>query len=62
MISSTIPDKLLVTSFLYNMHQYFTKAMPSAIAKDSSQSGEGSLSQCPVMHYSLCIVKMETES
>ena len=39
MISATVPDKLLVSSLLFNMHQYFTRALPSAIAKDSTENG-----------------------
>ncbi|CAI7994341.1 EH domain-binding protein 1, partial [Geodia barretti] len=42
MISATVPDKLLVSSLRFNMHQYFTRALPSAIAKDSTENGSAS--------------------
>ncbi len=35
MLTSTVPDKLLVTSFVYQMYQYFNRAMMSAISRDS---------------------------
>ena len=39
MLTSTVPDKLAVTSFVYQMNQYFTKAMPSAITRLESHPG-----------------------
>ena len=54
MISATIPDKLLVSSFLFNMHQYFTRAVPSAIAKDSTQNGQSHYI-IPKAGYTLCM-------
>ena len=39
MLTSTIPDKLAVTSFVYQMYMYFTRATLSAIAK--YESGQG---------------------
>jgi hypothetical protein len=33
MVTTTIPDKLSVTSFVYQMYQYFTRACPSAISR-----------------------------
>ena len=51
MLTSTVPDKLAVTSFVYQMNQYFTKAMPSAITRSEShpsssqQSPSGSTSK-----------------
>ena len=39
MLTNNTPDKLAVTSFVYQMYSYFTKATPSAIAKDSFDIG-----------------------
>ena len=38
MLTATVPDKLSVTSFVYQMNQYFTKATISAISRDSDLS------------------------
>ena len=38
MLTSTVPDKLAITSFIFQMYNYFTKAMLSAITKDTSNS------------------------
>ena len=41
MVTTTIPDKLAVTSFVYQMYQYFTKATQSAIARAKQEEEEG---------------------
>lgn len=38
MVTATIPDKLAVTSFVYQMYQYFTKATQSAITRQNSRN------------------------
>ena len=40
MLLSDIPDKLAVTSFIYQMYNYFTKAERSAITRDESLAGQ----------------------
>lgn len=43
MLTSTVPDKLSVTSFVYQMHQYFTRATISAISRNKQNlSGQPS--------------------
>ncbi len=45
MLTSTIPDKLSVTSFVYQMYQYFNRATVSAISRETglrAQSPNGS--------------------
>ena len=46
MLTNTVPDKLAITSFVYQMNSYFTKATLSAIARDGNalQSGSPNLS------------------
>lgn len=39
MLTSTVPDKLGVTSFVFQMYQYFTRAMQSAITRSENVSG-----------------------
>ncbi len=39
MVTTTVPDKLAVTSFLYQLHQYFTRATLSAVAKQDVTKG-----------------------
>lgn len=46
MLTSTVPDKLAVTSFVYQMNQYFTKAMPSAITRSESHPNSTQQSPC----------------
>lgn len=41
MLLSDIPDKLAVTSFIYQMYNYFTKAERSAITRFESLAGAG---------------------
>lgn len=43
MLTSTVPDKLAVTSFVYQIYMYFTRATVSAIVKN--ESGHGIKSQ-----------------
>ena len=38
MVTATVPDKLAVTSFVYQMYQYFTKATQSAITRQNSRN------------------------
>lgn len=40
MVTTTVPDKLAVTSFVYQLHQYFTKATQSAVAKCGNDFAE----------------------
>ena len=44
MVTTTIPDKLAVTSFVYQLYQYFTRATPSAVAKIDGSSGSAPVS------------------
>ena len=67
MVTTTVPDKLSVMSFVYLMYQYFTKDTMSAIAKaEREEAAQGNtagttvvqirtgfvLIQCPM--YTLC--------
>ena len=38
MVTATVPDKLAVTSFVYQMYQYFNKATQSAITRQTSRN------------------------
>ena len=38
MVTATVPDKLGVTSFVYQMYQYFNKATQSAITRQNSRN------------------------
>ena len=38
MVTATVPDKLAVTSFVYQMYQYFNKATQSAITRQNSRN------------------------
>ena len=40
MVTTTIPDKLSVTSFVYQMYQYFTRARQSAISRAKQEEEE----------------------
>lgn len=40
MVTTTVPDKLSVTSFVYQLYQYFTKARMSAIAKAEMEEAQ----------------------
>ena len=39
MVTTTVPDKLAVTSFVYQLHQYFTKATRSAVTRSERRTG-----------------------
>ena len=54
MVTTTIPDKLSVTSFVYQMYQFFTKARMSAIAKGEKENA-GSLGTYVGMNDSTCM-------
>ena len=38
MVTTTVPDKLAVTSFVYQLHQYFTKATRSAVTRSERRT------------------------
>lgn len=38
MVTATVPDKLAVMSFVYQMYQYFNKATQSAITRKNSRN------------------------
>jgi len=62
MVTTTIPDKLSVMSFVYQMYQFFTKARMSAIAKNEKDNANspGEIGRvCSVRLYQwLCIVAL----
>ena len=59
MVTATVPDKLAVMSFVYQMYQYFNKATQSAITRQSSRTlGSGTNSptgEAIFIHKWLCI-------
>ena len=59
MVTATVPDKLAVMSFVYQMYQYFNKATQSAITRQSSRTlGSGTNSptgEVIFIHEWLCI-------
>lgn len=43
LVTTTVPDKLAVTSFVYQLHQYFTRATLSAVVKSDVNNGKRSV-------------------
>jgi hypothetical protein len=54
MVTTTIPDKLSVTSFVYQMYQYFTRACPSAISRAKLEEEEGKVPSGETAASSVC--------
>lgn len=47
MLLQDIPDKLAITAFVYQMFNYFTMAVPSAIIKSTAAGVKDGSKQCP---------------
>ena len=53
MLLCDIPDKLAVTAFVYQMYNYFTKSVPSAVTKYKATSAKEAVSPSAVAPFDL---------